>query len=696
MHYSKEDILLHKRLSMKTMSSPQISRGHPQPYGAHKMEEGVNFSLFSKHAIDVKLCIFTSDSDKPLWEIELDPAIHKTGDVWHIFVADIDETYFYGYRICGPRNKEKGHAFDGRAIVLDPYAKLVKSSNIWGQGYLNHKHYKQGGVINDNNFDWGDDKPPHTPLNETIIYEMHVRGFTQHASSKVKHPGTFLGVIDKIPYLKELGVNAVELLPIHEFDEIEYPRSNPLTGEKLVNYWGYSTINFFAPMNRYSSTEDSYGALQEFKTMVKALHDNGIEVILDVVFNHTSEGNEMGPTHSFRGCENSTYYMLTKEGYYYNFSGCGNTLNCNHPVVRELIHDCLRYWVTEMHVDGFRFDLASILGRAMDGTPLSNPPLLEMIALDPLLSKTKLIAEAWDAAGLYQVGAFPSWGRWAEWNGKYRDAVRSFIKGTPHSVGAFATRVCGSEDLYSNGRTPAHSINFVISHDGFTLADLVSYNDKHNSANGEENRDGDNNNESWNCGAEGDTKKSSVLSLRRRQIRNFHVALMASQGVPMVHMGDEYCHTKHGNNNTWCQDNELSWFLWDEMEKNEDFMRFYKMMIAFRKDHELLHRATFLKERDIQWHGTKPYKPQWKSEVNFIAYTLKDHHTGNDIYVAFNAYYKPQIVTLPKITGGKKWKRIVDTSRKSPYDFLEAGHERVVSAKKYTMRPYSSIILKKM
>ena len=519
---------------------------------------------------------------------------------------------------------------------------------------------------------------------------MHVRGFTQDPSSNVVDRGTFLGIIEKIPYLKSLGINAVELMPIHEFNENDNSNRDPTTNETLCNYWGYSTVNFFSPMSRYGTGKKS--ALHEFKTLVKALHAHGIEVILDVVYNHTAEGNGEGSIISFKGLENSVYYMLGPNGEYYNFSGCGNTLNCNNPLVRELIRDSLRYWVTEMHVDGFRFDLASILTRSHDGIVLSNPPLIEAITLDPILANTKLIAEAWDAGGLYQVGTFPAMGTWAEWNGKYRDSIRRFVKGTDEEVGSFATRICGSEDLYGKGRLPSHSINFVTAHDGFTLSDLASYNQKHNEPNGENNRDGTDDNESWNCGEEGTTNDPEVIALRKRQMKNFHLALMVSQGVPMILMGDEYGHTKLGNNNSWGHDSRLNWFQWDTLDENQDFFRFYRMAIDFRKKHPVLTRTRFLTEHDITWHGVEPGKPDWSSKSRFIAFTLPDPINNYTLYIAFNAYYRELIIHLP--WRDTLWHQMAYTMLPPPKDIVEEREAETLQGKTFTLAPYSALILK--
>ncbi len=663
------------------------SRGFPLPYGATKHSKGINFSLFSKHATAVSLCLFEPEAPTPSLEIPLDSKTNKTGDVWHIFVYDLSEQYGYGYRIDGPYDPLEGDLYNSRCIVLDPYAKMRLSTKQWGDKD-GHPHIEKAEIFPLEPFNWEDDDHPNIPLKDLIIYEMHVRGFTQDSSSKVTHPGTFRGIIEKIPHLKALGVNAIELMPVHEFNENENYRKNPKTGERLYNYWGYSSVSFFSLMRRYSGEGTNW--ISEFKSLVKELHKNGIEVILDVVFNHTAEGNAEGPIISFKGIENSIYYMLGPNGEYYNFSGCGNTVNANHPVVRELIRDSLRYFVQEMHVDGFRFDLASILVRSHEGVPLQVPPLVEAIAYDPVLADTKLIAEAWDAAGLYQVGTFPSFGVWSEWNGKYRDAVRRFIKGTDGEVGYFATRLAGSEDLYGKGRAPYHSINFITAHDGFTLRDLVSYNEKHNEENGEYNKDGSDQNDSWNCGVEGETTDSTIQSLRERQIKNFLLALLASQGTPMLLMGDEYGHTKHGNNNTWCQDSKINWFDWDLLEKNQGLFRFVSKLIAFRKSHSLLTHAKFLTKDDVTWHGTEPSNPDWTPSSHFIAYTLKCREGTDPLYLAFNASHEPATVTLPPTP--KEYHQIVNTSLPPPQDFLDEPLK--LHKTPFKMPPYSALLLK--
>lgn len=670
----------------------KIDRGTPLPHGATKGVSGYNFSLFSKHAATVAICLYNPDNKTDFQEIPFDRKFNKTGDLWHIFIYDLPAHYYYGYRIEGLYEPLKGLYFDSRHIVLDPYARAIQSSSVWGE-----EHYSKNillGVVDPlyEKFNWENDTHPNHHLRELIIYEMHVRGFTQDSSSKVAEKGTFLGMLEKIPYLKSLGINAVELMPVFEFNECEINKIN-LSNERLYNYWGYSSINFFSLMNRYGTSREK--TILEFKSLIKELHANDIEVILDVVYNHTAEGNAQGPTFSFKGIENSSYYLLGPNGEYYNFSGCGNTINANHPVVREIIRDSLRYWVQEMHIDGFRFDLASILTRSHDGIPLASPPLIEALSFDPLLANTKLIAEAWDAGGLYQVGSFPSWGKWAEWNGKFRDDVRNFIKGTDGSIGPFATRICGSQDLYAKGRQPYHSINFVTSHDGFSLYDLVSYNEKHNESNGEDNRDGDNNNCSWNCGVEGETKNKKILFLRHRQMRNFILALLISQGVPMILMGDEYAHTKQGNNNTWCHDDPINWFQWEQLEKNQDLFRFMTSMIAFRKKHPILYHSRFLNPSDIIWHGIIPDQPDWSITSRFIAFTLVNPVDEFDIYVAFNTSNNSVEISFPTpSTQGQYWHRIIDTSKKSPEDFVEEENTKPLSHLKYTLNAYSSIMLK--
>jgi glycogen operon protein len=530
-------------------------------------------------------------------------------------------------------------------------------------------------------------------MEDLVIYEMHVRSFTRDPSSGVKFPGTFAGIRQKIAYLKELGVNCIELLPIFEFDEFENSRVDPTTGRHLVgNYWGYSTLAFFAPKSGYAATGKLGMQVDEFKALVKELHRNGIEVLLDVVVNHTAEGNEHGPYISFKGIDNKTYYMLTPEGYYFNFSGTGNTLNCNNPVVRNMVLDCIRYWAAEYHVDGFRFDLASVLGRDPWGAPLSNPPLLESLAFDPILAKCKLIAEAWDAGGLYQVGSFPAYGRWAEWNGKYRDCLRKFLRGDLGRVGEMAQRLQGSPDLYA-GRGATATINFVTAHDGFTLNDLVSYNEKHNEANGEDNRDGANNNDSWNCGWEGPSNDPSINALRMRQMKNAMTMLLVSQGIPMILMGDEMARTQQGNNNTYCHDNELNWLDWTLAEQNAQLVRFVKMMIDFRHAHRALRNRWHLTGRDqtgsgypdISWHGTKAWNADWSGTSRLLAFMLSGKNSRGDaggdayVYVAMNMHWEAHWFELPGLPGGLHWHVAVNTGVPSPEDIWQCGQEPLLN-----------------
>ena len=664
--------------------------GAPSPLGATIDNDHINFALFSALATDVWLCLFERDTGKLYAEIPLFPHINKTGDVWHIAIQKPEIPTVYAYRTLPLLNPKQ-------YFLLDPYAKSLCVTNVWGKNNELKDHesiyHPLAELPGKETFDWENDAPPKTPLNDLIIYEMSVRAFTRDPSSNAANPGTFLGIIEKIPYLVELGVNAIELLPVQEFNECEYMPTHPLVKSPLYNFWGYSTVNFFAPMNRFASSNAPGAAIREFKTMVKKLHQNGIEVILDVVFNHTAEGDETGPIISFKGIDNTTYYLRDEHGAYLNYSGCGNSLNANHPFVLAFIVDCLCYWVTEMHVDGFRFDLASALTRGSDGTPLHNAPVIEAITNHPILSKIKLISEPWDAAGLYQVGNFAAETKlWSEWNGKYRDGIRRFIKGSPWSSGEFATRLCGSEDLYHN-RGPGNSINFVTAHDGFSLADLVSYNCKHNIDNGEGNRDGSSDNISWNCGEEGATSNKKILALREKQMKNFHLALMLSQGVPMLTMGDEYAHSKNGNNNTWCQDNTLNWFRWDRLKSNDSFYRFYRSLISFRKKHPILKRQSFLTHSDVDWHGLEPFMPDWNSDIRMVAFTLKDHKHDNDLFVAFNSQDHTQLIELPPPPYAKRWRWAVNTGNPSPDDFYEPKDAPIQKESAYRLAPFSAIVL---
>ncbi|KAJ6857585.1 isoamylase 1 [Populus alba x Populus x berolinensis] len=709
----------------------QVFEGHPAPFGATVRDGGVNFAIFSANAVSATLCLI-SLSDLPENRVTeqffLDPLTNKTGDVWHVHLKGDFKDMLYGYKFDGSFSPEEGHYYDPSQIVLDPYAKAVISRGDFGVLGSDDNSWPQMACMiptADYKFDWEGDSLLKYPQRDLIIYEVHVRGFTQHESSRTEFPGTYLGVVEKLDHLKELGVNCIELMPCHEFNELEYYGYNSVLGDYKVNFWGYSTVNYFSPMTRYSSAGTrncGHDAINEFKLLVREAHKRGIEVFMDVVFNHTAEGNERGPILSFKGVDNSVYYMLAPKGEFYNYSGCGNTFNCNHPVVRQFILDCLRYWVIEMHVDGFRFDLASIMTRSSSlwdavnvfgspiegdllttGTPLGSPPLIEMMSNDPILRDVKLIAEAWDAGGLYQVGMFPNWHIWSEWNGKYRDIVRQFIKGTDGFSGAFAECLCGSPDLYQEGgRKPWNSINFVCAHDGFTLADLVTYNEKHNLANGEDNNDGENHNNSWNCGQEGELASISVKKLRKRQMRNFFLCLMVSQGVPMIHMGDEYGHTKGGNNNTYCHDNYINYFWWDKKEESSsDFFRFCRLMTKFRHECESLGLNDFPTAERLQWHGHAPGTPDWSETSRFVAFTLIDS-VKREIYIAFNASHLPVTITLPE-RPAYRWEPLVDTGKPAPFDFLSGDlperdtamkqYSHFLEANLYPMLSYSSIVL---
>jgi glycogen operon protein len=657
-----------------------VRAGQPLPFGATPVPGGVNFSVYSNHATAMTLVLFTRGVPEPMVEIPF-PESFRIGGVYAMTVFGIDaETIEYGYRAAGPFDPAAGHRFDPRQILADPYAKLLGGREVWGAEHAAGQ-YRSRVAYDD--FDWEDDRPLHIPPEDLIIYELHVRGFTRDPSSGVSVPGTAAGLVEKIPYLHELGVNCVELMPVFEFDERDSPLTDPTTGQPLYNYWGYSPVGYFAPKASYAATGSHGMQIDEFKSLIKHLHLAGIEVILDVVFNHTGEGNEAGPTISFRGLDNSTYYMLTPEGYYYNFSGAGNTLNCNHPVVRGFVLDCLRYWVAEFHVDGFRFDLAAILGRAPDGSLLPNPPLLESLANDPVLRDCKLIAEAWDAAGLYQVGGFPDYCRWAEWNGRYRDTIRRFIKGDLGTAGELATRLAGSADLYGR-RGPNASINFVTAHDGFTLRDLVSYNDKHNVANGEDGRDGDNANNSWNCGYEGPTDDPEVLARRDRQVRNALLLLLTSHGIPMLLAGDEVGRTQHGNNNAYCHDSPLSWFDWHLVRDNADLLRFVRNAIAFRRTHRALRPGRYDSGHQgdspfpaVSWHGVHAWTPDWAPHSRLVAAMLYADDDGRPdcVYVAANAYWEGQTLELPTLPNGMAWHLFADTGEPPPGDAHEPGRE---------------------
>jgi glycogen operon protein len=670
-----------------------VRHGRLLPFGASTVPGGVNFSVYSNNATAVTLVLYRKDQRDPIAELPF-PEAFRTGGAYAMTVFGLDaEVTEYGYRVYGPAGGH--HRFDPSTVVLDPYARLVSGRENWGTA--GELPYRSG--IGYEDFDWEDDRPLNVRPEDLAIYELHVRGFTQHSSSGVRHRGTFAGLTEKIPYLRDLGVNCVELMPVFEFDEFDNTRQNPATGERLHNYWGYSTVAFFTPKTGYAATGRHGMQADEFKNMVKQFHRAGIEVILDVVFNHTAEGNELGPTLSFRGLDNSTYYMLTPEGYYYNYSGTGNTLNCNHPVVRGFILDCLRYWVSEYHIDGFRFDLAAILGRSPDGSVLPNPPVLETLAHDPILRECKLIAEAWDAAGLYQVGSFPDYLRWSEWNGRYRDTVRKFIKGDPGMAGDLAARLAGSADIYGRRGVTA-SINFITAHDGFTLADLVAYNDKHNEANGEDNRDGDNSSNSWNCGHEGPTGDPAVLALRRKQARNALLLLLCSRGIPMLVAGDEAGRSQQGNNNAYGQDNPISWFDWDLAGANADLVRFVQRVLAFRRLHPALRALTDSGSGDawfpsLTWHGTQAWQADWSAGNRLVAVMFSHAEGGahDCVYLAANSYWEPLTVELPALPNGATWHLFADSNAPAPGDVSEPGRERAVDGHAVVVAERSVVVL---
>ena len=666
--------------------------------GATPLQNGVNFTIHTCGGTSCELLLFHRAQEEPFAVLPF-PEAYKIGDVYSMIVygLNIDE-FEYAYRVDGPYCPEKGLLFDKNKILLDPYAKAVAGQRTWG---IRWDHTYHARVVKDR-FDWGDMPQSKKELCDLIIYELHVRDFTHHPSSGVQHRGTFSGLMEKIPYLKELGINAVELMPIFEFDETMNSRT--VDDKQLLECWGYNTVGFFAPNSSYAAANEHNQEGTELKTLIKALHDNGIEVILDVVFNHTAEGNEKGNTFSFKGFDNNIYYMLTPDGNYYNFSGCGNTLNCNHPVVQQLILECLRYWTINYRVDGFRFDLASILGRNEDGSPMNNPPLLRTLADDSILSNVKLIAEAWDAGGLYQVGSFPASGRWAEWNGRYRDSLRSYLKGDSWNAWDAAWSISGSGDLYGGYYDNIHSnyagynscVNFLTCHDGFTLYDLYAYNDKHNEANGWNNTDGANDNRSWNCGAEGETDDPEVLSLRRRMIRNACAVLMCSRGTPMFLAGDEFGNTKFGNNNSYCQDNITSWLDWRMLEKNKDLFEFFKFMIAFRKKHPVIHKQlpTSVCGMDpIHTHNLNAEETDIPRDartfcVSFAGY---DKEKGKDdlIYVAVNTFWEDVTITLPNLHGRGAWHLSVNTYGDGNGQYCYPEGQEVRIDRSFVMRPRS-------
>lgn len=647
----------------------RICPGFFSIYGATAFPNGVNFTIHSRYATSCELLLFHSGEQEPFAVFPFEKP-YQLGNAYSMFIYDFDiEEYEYAYRFDGPHDFKEGHIFDKSKVILDPYARAVTGQGIWGvrPSYARDGFVYHGKVITDT-YDWGYTPQPNKPLEDLIIYEAHVRGFTKHSSSGVAHPGTFAGMKEKIPYLKELGINAVELMPIFEFDEFQ--TSRVVDGKLLYNYWGYNTICFFAPNSAYAASGNENRQATEFKDLVRSFHDAGIEVILDVVFNHTGEGNEKGPFFSFKGIDNKIYYMLTPDGYYYNFSGCGNTVNCNHPIVLDMIISCLRYWVEKFHIDGFRFDLASIMDRAENGAPMEHPPILKSLAFDPILGKTKLIAEAWDAGGLYQVGSFPSWRRWAEWNGKYRDDLRRFLKGDDGMAQAAANRILGSLDLYHpDERGHNATVNFLNCHDGFTLCDLYSYNMRHNEANGWNNTDGNSATYSWNCGEEGPSENPEVNTLRRRMYRNAFATLLCSRGAAMFLAGDEFLNTQFGNNNAYCQDNEISWLNWEDLKKNHVMFSFVRKMIKLRMDHPILRKKTVptsCNYPDSSIYREKEGEHTLTAEAKCfgILYAGKKEGPQSEddyIFYAVNAYWEPLSFTFPHLPNGRRWQLEVDT-----------------------------------
>jgi isoamylase len=694
-------VIHHRDDRTKEMPMTIAQACHPHPIGAACRNGGVNFSLFSRSAEGVELLFFDHEDDaKPTKAVRLDPSSNRAYHYWHAFLPGIRAGQIYGYRVYGPNDPANGLRFDATKVLLDPYGRGV----VMPKGYTPSAAHDPGDnaatamksvVIDNAAYDWEGDVPLRRPSARTVVYEMHVRGFTRHPSSGLGDDlrGTYKGLIEKIPYLKELGITAVELLPIHAFDTQACPPGR-------VNYWGYQSVSYFAPHPQYSSRRDPVGPVDEFRDMVKALHRAGIEVILDVVYNHTAEGNQDGPTLCFRGIDNPIYYMLEEGGSRYaDYTGCGNTINSNNPIVRRMIVDSLRYWVTEMHVDGFRFDLASILSRDAKGHVLPNPPVLWDIESDPVLAGTKLIAEAWDAAGLYQVGSFVG-DAWKEWNGRFRDDVRDFFRGAPGSVGKIADRMLGSHEVYGHKEREAEqSINFVTCHDGFTLNDLVSYNEKHNEANGEGNRDGANDNKSWNCGVEGPTADPAIEELRNRQVKNFLTVTAMSLGVPMFLMGDEVRRSQGGNNNLYCHDNESNWFDWSLLEKHADVHRFVRLLLARRGLRSIEHEkqrlslTEFIEQANKAWHGTKLNQPDWGENSHCVAFSAELRKEKLAFHLILNAYWEPLDFELPPVADTGAWRRWIDTSLRSPLDIVEWQNASPVSGNSYRSGPRSVVML---
>jgi isoamylase len=687
----------------------EIEPGRAHPLGATPDRAGVNFSIFSQHATDVELLLFARRDDrKPLQIIRLDPLHHRTFHFWHVYVRSLKPGMHYAYRFDGPHSDihRTGDRFNPSKVILDPYAREV-SASLWcradaiGPGD-NVATSLRGTVVDASAYDWRGDHPLCRPMSQTIIYELHVAGFTKSPTSDCRFPGTFAGIVEKIPYLQELGITAVELLPIFAFDEHSLGRRGPDDGQPLTNVWGYDPLAHFAPHPAYCRSQEEGCQLRDFRDMVRELHAAGIEVILDVVFNHTGEGGPLGPTISFKGIDNSVYYDLDPNDRqrYVDYTGCGNTFKCNHPIVGKLIGECLEYWVKEMHVDGFRFDEASIFSRAGDGKPLKYPPIIWHLELDTLLADTKFIVEAWDAGGLYQVGSFPGY-RWAEWNGRFRDDFRRFIRGDRGTAGAVASRLGGSADLYqATGHMPINSVNFITCHDGFTLNDLVSYNQKHNEANGEGNRDGSDCSWSWNCGAEGDARDPTIEALRLRQIKNFLAVLLLAQGVPMILAGDEVRRSQRGNNNAYCQDNEISWFDWTLPEQNADLLRFFKRMVAFRTSHPVLHREQFFTgqsdvtgKADIEWHGRRLFTPAWHDpDGRVLAFSIWGSPQDDDLHVMLNMEVDAVEFEVPPLEG-QRWHKVIDTAATSPRDIMDTLKAPIVRGSACPVESHSIVVL---
>ena len=685
-----------------------VRPGAPLPFGVRLGHDGANFAIFGRHAEAVTLLLFTRVEDtEPRWAIGFDPTLHRTGDIWHAWVEGVGPGWAYAYRVAGPWMPDQGLWYNTQKVLIDPLAVLVHGAACWdfaaaraGEGdeqvtpppnNIDNLATAGRGLIVDSEFDWEGDRPLRLPWARIILYETHVRGFTIHPSSGVSQPGTYRGLVEKIPYLKELGVTAVELMPVQEFNENELGRHNPLTGERLRNYWGYSPIGFIAPKASYASDQRGAGPLLEFKEMVKALHRAGIEIFLDVVFNHTAEGNESGPMLHLRGLDNPIFYRLQPDARHYrDDTGCGNTLNCNHPVVRELILDALRYWVLEMHVDGFRFDLAAVLGRDEAGHVMANAPLLSRLAEDPILREVKLIAEAWDAGGAYELGYFCC-NRWSEWNGRYRDEVRRFWRGDPGMAGALASRLAGSSDIFRGGnKEPFNSINLITCHDGFTLNDLVSYQHKRNQANGEDNRDGTSDNFSFNCGIEGPTDDPAVEVMRRRQIKNLIATLMLSRGVPMLLGGDEFRRSQNGNNNAYCQDNETSWYDWSLTTMHREIHQFSRAMIAFRRRHPLLCEEQFYSDRDVTWFDAEGHDPDWSAPNRHLGCYFHPRSSAPDeVCLLCNAEARALEFTLSALRG-EDWRIAVDTAAKG-----RPEHEHACSAR-LSLASFSLIVLERV